>query len=78
MKTKNIAVMYALLAAALYTINIPVSKLLLNHTGATIMAAFLYLGAGIGLLLYGKIEKLVKTKKIQEHLTKKNYHIRLL
>ncbi len=54
MKTKNIAVMYALLAAALYAINIPVSKLLLNHTGATIIAAFLYLGAGIDYCYMGK------------------------
>lgn len=71
MKTKNIAIIYAILAAALYAINIPVSKLLLNYAGATIMAAFLYLGAGIGLLIYGSIEKLAKIPKTQEHLTKK-------
>lgn len=71
MKTKNIAIIYAILAAALYAINIPVSKLLLNYAGATIMAAFLYLGAGIGLLIYGSIEKLTKIPKTQEHLTKK-------
>ncbi len=52
MKTKQ-AIIYAILAAALYAINVPMSKLLLNHAGATIMASFLYLGAGIGLLLYG-------------------------
>ncbi len=71
MKTKNIAIIYAILAAALYAINIPVSKLLLNYAGTTIMAAFLYLGAGIGLLIYGSIEKLAKIPKTQEHLTKK-------
>lgn len=70
MKTKNIATVYAILAAALYAINIPVSKLLLNHAGATI-AAFLYLGAGIGLLIYGSVEKLAKSGKRQERLTKK-------
>ena len=71
MKTKNIATVYAILAAALYAINIPVSKLLLNYAGATITAAFLYLGAGIGLLIYGGIEKLEKSGRRQDGLTKK-------
>ena len=71
MKTKNIATVYAILAAALYAINIPVSKLLLNYAGATITAAFLYLGAGIGLLIYGGIEKLAKSGRRQDGLTKK-------
>ena len=44
---------YAILAAALYAINIPLSKLLLSEVPATMMAAFLYLGAGAGLFLYG-------------------------
>lgn len=52
MKTKNIATFYAILAAALYAINIPFSKLLLNQVQPTMMAAFLYLGAGLGLLIY--------------------------
>ena len=33
------AIIYALLAAAFYAINVPFSKLLLNHVGATTMAA---------------------------------------
>lgn len=57
MKTKNIATFFAVLAAALYAINIPLSKVLLNHVQPTMMAAFLYLGAGIGLFLYGKVTK---------------------
>lgn len=71
MRTRNIAILYAILAAALYAINIPLSKLLLNRAGATITAAFLYLGAGIGLLIYAQFEKLGKKSKKQEHLTKK-------
>lgn len=71
MKTRNVAMVYAILAAALYAINIPMSKLLLNHAGATIMAAFLYLGAGTGLLIYGSIEKLARTGKKPERLTRK-------
>ena len=52
MKTKNTATIYAIAAAALYAINIPFSKLLLKAVEPTMMAAFLYLGAGLGLLIY--------------------------
>jgi len=53
MKVKHTATLFAILAAALYAINIPLSKLLLTRVGPTMMAAFLYLGAGLGLLIYG-------------------------
>lgn len=67
MKTKNIATIYAILAAALYAINIPFSKLLLLHVHPTMMAAFLYLGAGLGLFIWGL---LIKEKEKGEPLTK--------
>lgn len=44
------ATSYAVLAAALYAVNIPFSKRLLLHVSPTMMAALLYLGAGLGLL----------------------------
>lgn len=56
-------ILYALLAAAFYAVNVPFSKLLLNHVGATTMAALLYLGAGIGigiLSLFSKREQSAK------------------
>ena len=65
MKTKNIATFFAILAAALYAINIPLSKVLLQFVQPTMMAAFLYLGAGVGLFFYG-----VFTKEKGEKLTK--------
>lgn len=71
MKTKHIATMFAILAAALYAINVPMSKLLLEHVDETMMAAFLYLGAGVGLLLYGMVERTVKKGEKRERLTKK-------
>lgn len=43
------AIGLAILAAILYAINIPFSKVLLNSAPPTMMAAFLYLGAGIGM-----------------------------
>ena len=54
MKTKNTATFYAVLAAALYALNIPASKLLLNHVAPTMMAALLYLGAGAGMFAWGR------------------------
>lgn len=55
MKTKHTATAFAILAAALYAINIPLSKILLEQVEPTMMAAFLYLGAGLGLFLYGLV-----------------------
>lgn len=71
MRKKNTATFYAILAAALYAINVPLSKLLLNHAEPTMMASFLYLGAGVGLFLYGIIEKLTGKGHQREPLTKK-------
>lgn len=71
MKTKNLATTFAVLAAALYAINVPVSKLLLTQVEPTMMAAFLYLGAGVGLFLYGLIQKMSGKGQAQERLTKK-------
>lgn len=41
------------MAAALYALNIPLSKILLRFVQPTVMAALLYLGAGIGMTLIG-------------------------
>jgi drug/metabolite transporter (DMT)-like permease len=62
---------YAILAAALYAVNVPLSKLLLDHIGPTMLAAFLYLGAGVGLLCYGLIQSAAKKGAKNERLTKK-------
>ena len=66
-KTKTIATSFAILAAALYAVNIPFSKLLLAHVQPTMMAAFLYLGAGLGLFIYGLLRK---EKEVQAPLTR--------
>ncbi|MBQ3156142.1 MAG: DMT family transporter [Clostridia bacterium] len=42
-------VLFAILAAAFYALNSPLSKLLLDQVPPTMMAAFLYLGAGLGM-----------------------------
>jgi len=65
MKTRKITTFFAILAASLYAINIPLSKVLLQFVQPTMMAALLYLGAGTGLFLYG-----LCTKEKGERLTK--------
>ena len=66
MKTGKIVTFLAILDAALYAINIPLSKVLLEFVQPTMMAAFLYLGAGVGLFFYGTL-----TKEKGEKLTKR-------
>ena len=46
---KTRAILFAFLAAAFYAINVPLSKLLLSQVSPTMMAALLYLGAGLGI-----------------------------
>ena len=44
-------IVFAVLAAALYALNSPLSKLLLSSVSPEMMAGFLYLGAGIGMFI---------------------------
>ena len=50
-------VFFAILAAALYALNSPFSKLLLRNVPPTMMAGFLYLGAGLGMAMIGFIRR---------------------
>lgn len=68
---RRTATFFAILAAALYALNSPVSKLLLNKIPATMMAALLYLGAGGGLAVVGFIQKKVGIAQKELPLTKK-------
>ena len=58
------AIILALAAAAFYAVNVPFSKLLLGSVGPSTMAAFLYLGAGIGVGLMALFTKHDKEKKL--------------
>ena len=64
------AIIYAFMAAVFYAINVPFSKLLLSAMEPTLMAGFLYLGAGIGIGAMSPF--LVKDKKQAERLTKRD------
>lgn len=70
MKTNKIATVYAILAAALYAINVPFAKILLKNIDPTMMAAFLYLGAGLGLFVWAAASKIGKKSSSGEQLTK--------
>lgn len=71
MKEQKKYIFFAILAAALYAINSPMSKLLLKNIQPTMMAALLYLGAGIGMFIVGFIRKKLAQEKPELHLTKK-------
>ncbi len=70
MNKKTMAAAFAILAAALYAINIPFSKMLIEHVDATMMAGLLYLGAGAGMFLYTSISGIFGKKVVKEPLTK--------
>lgn len=71
MNKKLLAIFFAILAAGLYAINIPLSKLLLNYIEPTMMASYLYLGAGLGIGIVFLIAK-KKTEATNEKITKKD------
>lgn len=69
--TKRNATFFAILAAALYAISTPLSKLFLGHISPTVMAGFLYLGAGIGMLILDGVERAAGIGGKKEQLTRK-------
>ena len=69
-KIKIGAVILAFLAAVFYAINMPVSKFLLNNVTPTFMAAFLYLGAGVGVGIMYLFH--IKKEEKAERLTKQD------
>lgn len=72
MSSKKTAILWAVLAAALYALNSPVSKLLLDKISPTMMAAFLYLGAGIGLAIVRLVQRGMGKDQKEKPLTRKD------
>lgn len=64
-------ILFAVLAAALYALNSPFSKILLTGLSPTMLAALLYLGAGLGMLAVGFLQKRAGTEGKEKPLTKK-------
>lgn len=67
----NTAILFAILAAALYAISSPISKILLIKVPPTMMAGLLYLGAGIGMSMIGFYRKKSRRTKAEMKITKK-------
>jgi drug/metabolite transporter (DMT)-like permease len=68
---QNTAIIWAILAAVLYAISSPVSKILLDEVPPTMMASLLYLGAGLGMSIIGLYRYKQGNLKDEMRLTKK-------
>ncbi len=70
----KIAILLAILAAALYAINVPLSKLLQEVGGVspTMLAGFLYLGAGVGIACLLGVKKMCRMEVNEQWLTKRD------
>lgn len=71
-KQRDLSILWAVLAAALYAVSAPVSKLLLRDMSPTMMAAMLYLGAGVGMFLLGLGRQRLGMGKAERRLTRKD------
>ena len=70
-KNLSTGIFLAMFAAALYALNSPLSKILLDYMPPTLMAGFLYLGAGVGMGVIWVIRKMGDGNNKEEALTKR-------
>ncbi len=70
MNKNKSGILLAILAAALYAVSTPVSKLLLEYIPSTILAGLLYLGAGTGMGVLGAGLALAKKKRDEPRLSR--------
>lgn len=68
----NKSIFYAIMAAVLYALNTPVSKLLLQNVPPTMMAGFLYLGAGAGMAAMGFVRSKAGHGRQEVRLTQRD------
>ena len=69
-KTVKRGILFAILAATLYAINSPLSKIMLNFMSPTLMAGFLYLGAWLGMGAIALVRKVKGSSNSEQKLTK--------
>ncbi len=70
MTTFKKGIVFALISATLYAISTPLSKILLDHMPSTMLAGFLYLGAGIGMFAVFAIGKIANKNQKEISLNK--------
>jgi drug/metabolite transporter (DMT)-like permease len=68
---RYLSIAYAVLAAALFGMSAPFSKLLLSEVPPLMMSSLVYLGAGLGMLIADFVKSMTKSKKIEARLEKK-------
>lgn len=73
MSTNKKGILLAVLAATLYAISTPVSKLLLAKIPSTLLAGLLYLGAGAGMSVIGLVRKTGGKMNKEERLQKTDF-----
>ncbi len=69
-KTANTGILLAIAAACLYAVNSPLSKILLEYMPSTLMAGFLYVGAGLGMGIVALVRKARHSQTHESKLTK--------
>lgn len=77
-KSKIYPIVQALLAAVLFGASTPITKILLGKIESIPLASFLYLGSGLGLLIFQLVCLLVKKQSINEAPLKKKDFMWLL
>ena len=70
-QTLTHGIILALLAATLYALNFPLSKLLLQNVPSTVLAGLLYLGAGLGMGLIGLVKRISRKPSAEQKLSVK-------
>lgn len=68
----RLAIFYAVLAAALYALSMPFSKMLLRDVTPLMVAAFLYLGAGFGMCLLNVSRRCLHVPNHEQRLSRKD------
>lgn len=68
---QHISVIYAVFAAVLFGLSTPFSKILLNFISPMLMATFLYLGAGLGMLILRSLRSLRNKEKKESTISSK-------
>lgn len=69
-KKKFPAILMAVGAAAVYGLSAPISKLLLKELSPTFIAALLYLGAGLGMLIVNIVKSILVKEQKEAKVTK--------
>lgn len=72
MNRNRFAAFSAILAAALYALSAPLSKLFLQDVAPTVMASLLYLGAGLGMMLLSLARRVLGHPSAEARLTRKD------